>query len=442
MKRFTAYAVCAMVLLLAVASNCWASTLTDYVWRPDGSFAWKESSRSGNGQGTKIVIDMTSQTWQGNVWKHKIVLFRSAKCDFPNTALLFITGNYHENGTESAMGLQLALKSGCPVAVLYDVPNQPLYGGKSEDALIAYTLVKYLETGDTTWPLLLPMTKSAVRAMDTVQAFFRRGSLPKIERFVVCGASKRGWTTWLTAAADPSRVKGIMPMVYDNLNLKAQMKQQLISFGDYSAQIGDYTALGLQKTLSDNTGKSVGVAIDPWTYRKTLTMPKLIINGSNDPYWTLDSLSIYWKDLKGPKAVLYMANSGHGLVNNDDTGSKLDTLVSSMSAFTRSIAGNNPIPPIRWKHTTSDGIHRLTITGDSSKASAKMWVARSASRDFRLSKWESTEMRQTPTGFTGTIELPKEGFMAVFGESSRPADGLKFTESTQVQVLDNRGKVK
>ena len=56
------------------------------------------------------------------------------------------------------------------------VPNQPLTfagetRGRTEDAMIAYTWDKFLNGGDDNWPARLPMTKSAVRAMDTTTAF-------------------------------------------------------------------------------------------------------------------------------------------------------------------------------------------------------------------------------------------------------------------------------
>ena len=56
------------------------------------------------------------------------------------------------------------------------VPNEPLmFAGettnRTEDAIIAYSWDKYLRTGDARWPAQLPMTKAAVRAMDTVTAF-------------------------------------------------------------------------------------------------------------------------------------------------------------------------------------------------------------------------------------------------------------------------------
>lgn len=57
------------------------------------------------------------------------------------------------------------------------------------------------------------MVQSVVAAMDAVQSYTSsRGR--EIGSFVVTGASKRGWTTWLTAAID-ERVKAIIPMVYD-----------------------------------------------------------------------------------------------------------------------------------------------------------------------------------------------------------------------------------
>ena len=102
----------------------------------------------------------------------------------------------------------IAVATHSVVAELRMVPNQPLTfsdDGKPrvEDEMIAYTWDKFLRTGDESWPARLPMTKAAVRAMDTVTAY--AAGLPakvKVDRFVVSGASKRGWTTWTTAAVD------------------------------------------------------------------------------------------------------------------------------------------------------------------------------------------------------------------------------------------------
>ena len=47
-------------------------------------------------------------------------------------------------------------------------------------------------------------------------------------RTVVTGGSRRGWTTWLTAVADP-QVAGIAPILIDMQNLREQLKHQLDS---------------------------------------------------------------------------------------------------------------------------------------------------------------------------------------------------------------------
>ena len=151
-----------------------------------------------------------------------------------NDALLFITGgsikdgkpNTHKWTEELTKALSHIAKTNMAiVAILWQVPNQPLYDDLTEDALISYTLHNYLNDIDLTWPLLFPMTKSAVRAMDVVQHFSKKEIKRKIDHFVVSGASKRGWTTWLTGAND-SRVKAIAPMVIDVLNMPVNIDYQ------------------------------------------------------------------------------------------------------------------------------------------------------------------------------------------------------------------------
>ena len=52
--------------------------------------------------------------------------------------------------------------------------------------------------------------------MDTVTDYVARISPNHVSQFIVAGASKRGWTTWLTGAVD-SRVIAIIPIVMGSL---------------------------------------------------------------------------------------------------------------------------------------------------------------------------------------------------------------------------------
>ena len=138
------------------------------------------------------------------------------------------------------MMLDTALTTHSVVAELRMVPNQPLTfpdDGKPrvEDGIIAYTWDKFLHGGDDQWPARLPMTKSAVRAMDTVTAFCATEQAGKVDvkTFVVAGGSKRGWTTWTTAAVD-KRVVAIVPMVIDLLNIEPSFEHHYRAYGFFA----------------------------------------------------------------------------------------------------------------------------------------------------------------------------------------------------------------
>lgn len=400
-----------------------------YVRRPDPAFRWEVRSETRVEKGTATELRLVSQVWQTIVWSHTLIVFVPDNARNQESALLYITGLY--NGSlESHVGALLAHEARTITAFLYDVPNQPLFDELYEDGLIAHTFVRYLETGDADWPLLFPMAKSAVRAMDALQQWSARNTDTAIARFLVTGASKRGWTTWLSAVVD-SRVQAILPMVYDNLNLPAQMRHQIEAWGDYSRQIDDYTEQNLPATLQTAEGRHLAKMIDPYTYRDRLTLPKLIVNGTNDAYWTQDALNQYWGDLAGPKSILYVPNSGHGLED-------LQRVVDTVAAFVRTQTSGHSFPEVTWKFAETADCVTLEIASDTPAEQASLWQASAATQDFRQSEWTRRPMREEASGcFAGSA--PKtSGSLAVFGEIEFRLGGRLFTLSTQIRIHSSR----
>lgn len=431
----------AMLFAMANASNARAedvaipTALQEYVAKPDDSFGWKLIGKSEQALGSIYDVELTSQTWQGIVWKHVFMIYEPKTLRHREHALLFVTGGANLNkprAEEQQMGLMLAQLAGARVAMLHQVPNQPLFGNRFEDDLITETLLKYLETGDKSWPLLFPMVKSAVRGMDAVEQIGRdqKWEAP-IKSFVVTGASKRGWTTWLSAVAD-KRVVGIAPIVIDTLNFQKQMDYQLETWGKYSEQIHDYESKGLIQKMRDDRTAPLWSWLDPHTYRSQLTLPKLIVNGTNDRYWTVDALNNYWDDLSGPKFIHYVTNAGHNLKNPN--GGR-EAALATLAGFFDHVAADRPLPTLTWKHSDGDGLCRLTITSKPEPLSVRLWTAGSSTKDFRESRWESKTLTAKPNGeFIGELPNPAGGHIALFGDAQfTTPSGTVFTLSTQIR---------
>lgn len=405
--------------------------LHEFVTRADDSFRWDVAERTELG-GTKITeISLVSQTWQDMTWKHDLIVFEPATLTVPDHVLLYISGGSNRNKPkpeERLLGASLANLAGIRVAMLFQVPNQPLLGGRFEDDLITDTFLFHLATKDARWPLLFPMVKSTTRAMDCLDKIAARDWNVELKGFVVTGASKRGWTTWLTGAVDP-RVRGIAPIVIDTLNMPRQMDYQIETWGKYSEQIVDYERKGLIRRLKDDEEiEPLWKWVDPYTYRKQLTIPKLIINGTNDRYWTVDALNIYWNDLVGDKYIRYVPNAGHNL-----KGGREGALMT-LAAFAKSVARNQPLAELSWKHDTEDRRLRLTVECTTQPVAANLWVARSATKDFRESQWVSQALPALqPKTFRGEVMSGDGHHTAIYGELKFQIDDLVYSICTQLR---------
>lgn len=415
--------------LLVLAGQVPAGPLEAYIARPEPGYRWAPIERIRAERFFLDHLQLTSQTWREHLWTHHIRLVRPKQVRNTDTAFLLISGD-GEGGEHLALLKRLAGRGGAVTAVVTDIPNQPLYEGRREDALLAYSLDRHLQTGDATWPLLFPMVKSVARAMDAVQAFAEENYGQTLTRFVVAGASKRGWTTWLTAAVDP-RVCAIAPMVFDMLNIGAQTEWARKVYGQQSEKIHDYTDLGLVK--KDETPRMAQLRrwIDPYTYRERLTMPKLVLLGTNDRYWTVDSVRHYWQAIPEPKLIFQTPNAGHDLAGGHEAE-------QSLAVFFQTIAGRTQLPSMRWQFgEPKQGAAECAVTVDQPVDTFRLWTADSKDRDFRDDRWISHELASKPGSATAVAEVPapNAGYRAYLVEALLTAStGAKYRLSTEARV--------
>lgn len=447
LRNVCAYFWVAFVFLFAeTAGAAERQTQLDvYVHAPDSHYRYKLVAKTARAGCTEFLLRMNSQEWRTpsevtpSVWEHWLRIDVPKRVSSP-VGLLYIRGGSigSEQPKPEDKFVTLATMTHTVVSELFDVPNEPLtfandpYGPRKEDEIIAYTWRKFIETGDSNWPLRLPMTKAAVRAMDAVTSFTasKQGGHHVVDRFVVTGASKRGWTTWTAAAVD-KRVVAIAPMVIDVLDVVPSFEHHYESYGFWAHSVRDYFHEGLMDELDNGGFRKLMEIEDPYSYRDRLTMPKLIVNAAGDQFFLPDSSQFYFDQLPGENHLLYEANTDHSLHDVDSD--------KSIEAFYQSIVEGGARPQLRWTFE-QDGSIRVTM--DQKSLAVTLWQTNDPKhRDFREESigraYQSSALGpESPGVYVARVAKPAKGWTAFFVEATFAGPGkypFKFT--TAVRVL-------
>jgi PhoPQ-activated pathogenicity-related protein len=269
--------------------------------------------------------------------------------------------------------------------------------------------------------------------MDAVQEFSKQTLKHEVKRFVVSGASKRGWTTWLTGASD-NRVAAIAPMVIDVLNMPVNLDYQVKMWKTYSVQIEDYVKLGIPQTVHSEKGDAITAMVDPYSYRKKLTMPKLIMMGTNDEYWTVDAIKHYIDSIPGQNFIHYVPNVGH------DLGDKKQALAALSAFFGETLSGT---PYTQCQPDLSYSKKGITLKVKATPdvlVDAILWSTSSEDTDFRNDQWtgKSLELKKKSAVITTTQPFPATGYRAFYLDLKyTDPNGGEYTQSTRMYVSDN-----
>lgn len=449
-----------------------ASPLDHYVARPDPAFAWRLEAAEHAAGATTYLVHLTSQTWLTSrevshpAWTHwlRIVVPDARDTD---TALLVIDGGRRRDEaprTSEGILTQLATATRSIVVQVPNVPNQPIElagdgKGRFEDDLLAESWLYARKTMDPGWIVHLAMVKSAVAAMTAAEQFLsapadeQRPADPlDIAGWIVTGGSKRGWTTWLTAAVD-TRVKGIIPLVIDTLNMPEVMKHHWGAYGFWAPAINDYSSRGLVQMLGSPESQLLRLIVDPFLFRDRLTMPKFILNAGGDEFFLPDTTRHWIHQLAGDWRLRVVPNRSHG--EWDIAG------ISSAIAFFWCVSRDLPMPTINWQLRPAQGAPtaegwqqqrqpvELVLTPSERPQSVTLWtVDNPGNRDFRVVEigraWKPVALSPEPDGtYIARVDAPAQGFRAFLVEAVLPtpssADGASapfpMTLSTEVYVI-------
>ncbi len=414
-------------------------TLQDLVNQKDTVYQW-DMNYCQSMEGYKVyLIELISQQWrnqlevQDPIWRHqlRVVVPNQKKGD---SALLMIAGGLRDTTRKivpevvdwalhcQSVAIELSLVPYQRQVFKEEEDLEYKVIGRLEDQLVAYTWKKFLETQDPTWPLQVAMTKSVIRAMDCIEEFSQKELGSCIHQFFVTGLSKRGWTSWLTAACD-ERVIGVAPVVIDILNLRASIAHHFDVYGKWAPAIADYEKLQIDQWLYTEEFSKLLDLIEPFHYREKLTMPKYIVNSAGDEFFVPDSSQFYFKELEGPKYLRYIPNQSHAVYRSEDA-------LSAIGAFYQMVLEKKELPQFSWNQKKADEIE---IYLKSNPLEVSLWHAHNpTARDFRLESigaaWKKTPF--DPAGnmqFEIPLQMPQKGWGAYFVE-------LKFA-SLQVQPL-------
>jgi PhoPQ-activated pathogenicity-related protein len=429
------------------------TALDAYIAAPDPAYHYSLNSTITGPGYTDYVINMISQTWRSpsevnsTVWQHwlEVIVPTTVKT---HTGLLDIGGGSNGAAPTSAdpTGVQAATTIGAITTVLPTVPNEPLtFAGQTqsftEDQIVAYSFEQFLNGGDQNWPVLLPMVKSAVKAMDTTQSFIasESGGSLSVDNFIVSGASKRGWTTWLTPAVD-NRVVAIVPFVFDLLNQSQSVPNLADTYvgvtqhivGGYPDAVEDYTNDGVFAAADTPQGQALQQIVDPFTYidRSTYDIPKYMVDSTGDQFFVPDSSIFYINLLPGQNYLRAVPNTDHGLDQD---------AVNGAINFEKALVDGAQLPQYTW--TISNAGATISLHSTTTPASVTMWQATNPNnRDFRLedfgANWTSSPLSDQGAGnYVANVTVPSTGATAFFIQMTYNVDGVTLTFTTSVSEV-------
>jgi PhoPQ-activated pathogenicity-related protein len=434
--RATFFALLFTAHTSSFATTCHTATLHCYLNDPEKieqPFAPLSKSYDTKNQVTIKTYTLSSQVWpkpdmsqHGSLWQHALTIYQpeNVKTD---QALLFVNGgtrnpvSFSHNPPPASLNFaKIAALTHSIVIDLQDIPNQQLIFDdnkpRKEDAIVAYSWGKFLDNpaSNQFWPVHLAMTKAIIKAMDAAQQIISQESQITLNHFVIAGASKRGWATWLAGLSDP-RVNAIVPIVIDVLNTKAVIKHIYESYNhQWPMAFHDYVAEKITDRIDTPQFDQLMQIEDPLHYPKRLHIPKYLISASGDDFFVPDAMNLYLDKLPGETLVRVVPNQPHYI--------SMKVVEEALLSFYKSVVNHTSRPAVTWEVDAEGKITKIHTT--QKPVTVRLWEAENPNtRDFRLAsgiRYVEKELHGTCVDnhcdYPVTVPPPTKGWKSHFVE--------------------------
>ncbi|WP_313710376.1 PhoPQ-activated pathogenicity-related family protein [Pseudomonas sp.] len=388
-------------------------------------------------------LQMVSQVWEPapvlepRRWEHNVELHIPGNA-VPGKALL-VVNNGVRHGPEQTPDYarealrEVALKAQMAVVMISDVPNQyvtfaDVENPLREDDAVAHTWAHSLRGAAPELPLHVPMAAAASRAMDLAEQELGKQGLT-VDRFIITGASKRGWSAWLTALAD-ERVMAIVPSVIDVADTSGMLAGLRKRYGGHwPLALGSYQQAGVLQQLGTPAFERLMAMMDPMQYLneegQRLAIPKYLVSASGDDFFAPDPVTDYQQRLPGVTSLRVLPNSDHGGVRQ--------AVVSTLVPAVTRLRDGKQLPSVQVSASGQAG--QMLVEFSEPPVAVKVWTASNRQdRDFRYAcgvRYQS-ETLAPRQHFTLQRTAPAAGWQAQFVEA-KFADG--FIATSPVSVL-------
>ncbi|WP_313429263.1 PhoPQ-activated protein PqaA family protein [Pseudomonas sp.] len=388
-------------------------------------------------------LQMVSQVWEPEPvveprrWEHDVELHMPRNA-VPGKALLVVNNGVRHGPAQSPDHArealrEVALKAQMAVVMISDVPNQyvtfsDVANPLREDDAVAHTWAHSLRGAAPELPLHVPMAAAASRAMDLAERELGAQGL-KVDHFIITGASKRGWSAWLTALAD-ERVMAIVPSVIDVADTSAMLVGLRKRYGGHlPIALWPYQEAGVLYEQGTPAFERLMAMMDPMQYLdeegQRLAIPKYLVSASGDDFFAPDPVTDYQQRLPGQTSLRVLPNSDHGGVRQQ--------VVSTLVPVVTRLRDGKPLPRVQVSEGEQPGL--MAVDFSEPPLEVKVWTAsNSQDRDFRYAcgvRYQS-ETLAPKRHLTLQRTAPAKGWQAQFVEA-KFADG--FIATSPISVL-------